>query len=79
MSAVRPGTASHLKSAQIQSRGGTASRLASGAKADARNRAVNGSALNTIVCVEDRPITQQGTFHSFLTVTINCKTRSKRA
>ncbi|KAH8856838.1 Intraflagellar transport protein 74 like [Schistosoma japonicum] len=60
MSAVRPGTASHLKSAQIQSRGGTASRLASGAKADARNRAVNGSALNTIVCVEDRPITQQG-------------------
>ncbi|KAK4467750.1 hypothetical protein MN116_008681 [Schistosoma mekongi] len=60
MSAVRPGTASHLKSAQIQSQGGTSCRLASGAKSDAPSRAANCSALNTMVCVEDRPITQQG-------------------
>ncbi|CAH8550752.1 unnamed protein product [Schistosoma turkestanicum] len=45
MSAVRPGTASRLKSAQIQG---------------VRGRTIGGATLNTIVCVEDRPITQQG-------------------
>ncbi|CAI2732943.1 unnamed protein product [Schistosoma spindalis] len=60
MSAVRPGTASRLKSAQIQGKSGTACRVTDGAKTGARGRTLGGTTLDTMVCVEDRPITQQG-------------------
>ncbi|CAH8615635.1 unnamed protein product [Schistosoma guineensis] len=60
MSAIRPGTASRLKSAQIQGKSGTACRVTDGAKTGARGRTLGGTTLNTTVCVEDRPITQQG-------------------
>ncbi|CAH8638854.1 Intraflagellar transport protein 74 [Schistosoma haematobium] len=60
MSAIRPGTASRLKSAQIQGKSGTACRVTDGAKTGARGRTLGGTTLNTMVCVEDRPITQQG-------------------
>ncbi|VDP25098.1 unnamed protein product [Schistosoma margrebowiei] len=60
MSAIRPGTASRLKSAQLQGKSGTACRAADGAKTGARGRTLGGTTLNTMVCVEDRPITQQG-------------------
>ncbi|CAH8637597.1 unnamed protein product [Schistosoma rodhaini] len=60
MSAVRPGTASRLKSTQIQGKSGTACRVTDGAKTGGRGRMLGGTTLNTMVCVEDRPITQQG-------------------
>lgn len=62
MSALRPGTASRLKTAQNQGilRGpGTATRLTTGQRPGTRGGG-GGATLNTSVHVEDRPITQQG-------------------
>ncbi|KAG5441349.1 Intraflagellar transport protein 74 [Clonorchis sinensis] len=64
MSALRPGTASRLKTAQTQNAVATnmpigiATRLTTGLRPG--TRAAVGTTLNTSVQVEDRPITQQG-------------------
>ncbi|TPP65796.1 Intraflagellar transport protein 74 [Fasciola gigantica] len=55
MSALRPGTATRLKTAQAQ-----ASRGTTGLRPGTRGVAGVGATLNTSVRVEDRPITQQG-------------------
>ncbi|KAF8571416.1 Coiled-coil domain-containing protein [Paragonimus westermani] len=63
MSAVRPGTASRLKTAQNSlgnNLAGTATRLATGMRPGTRGALGVGATLNTSVRVEDRPITQQG-------------------
>ncbi|KAF5404565.1 Coiled-coil domain-containing protein 2 [Paragonimus heterotremus] len=63
MSAVRPGTASRLKTAQNSlgnNPSGTATRLITGMRPGTRGGLSVGATLNTSVCVEDRPITQQG-------------------
>ncbi|KAA3680035.1 intraflagellar transport protein 74 [Paragonimus westermani] len=63
MSAVRPGTASRLKTAQNSlgnNLAGTATRLTTGMRPGTRGGLGVGATLNTSVRVEDRPITQQG-------------------
>ncbi|CAH8866491.1 unnamed protein product [Trichobilharzia szidati] len=60
MSAIRPGTASRLKTAQTHGQLGTSSGLTTGLRSGTRSGAFGAASLNTMVCVEDRPITQQG-------------------
>ncbi|CAH8629438.1 unnamed protein product [Heterobilharzia americana] len=60
MNAIRPGTASRLKTAQIKGQLGITSRLTTGLRPGTLNEASGTGTLNTMLCVEDRPITQQG-------------------
>lgn len=69
MSALRPGTATRLKTAQAQ-----ASRGATGLRPGTRGVAGAGATLNTSVRVEDRPITQQGLFLNWIKFSIHIRT-----
>nr|CAH8866844.1 unnamed protein product [Trichobilharzia regenti] len=60
MSAIRPGTASRLKTAQTQGQLGASSRLTTGLRSGTQSGGFGAASLNTMVCVEERPITQQG-------------------